>query len=60
MKTTAPVSIRKQAVETLAMIKNKLWLEDWLAREKMLSKCEVGEKELLGGKRILHISERGC
>ena len=59
METAAPVSIRKRALETLSMIKNKLWLGDWVAGEKMGCKCEDGGEAVTRGQGAVLISERG-
>ena len=42
MEVAAPVLIRKRALETLSIIKNKMRLGDWVKGEKMLCKCEGG------------------
>ena len=55
----ATVSTRKRALETLSVIKNKLWLRDWVAAEKMLCKCKGGGEAVSRGQGVLHISERG-
>ena len=44
-----PVSIRKRALETLSMMKNKLWLGDWVEGKKILCKCEGAEKAVPRG-----------
>ena len=58
MEVAAPVSIRKRVLETLSMMKNKLWLGDWVSGEKMLCKCEGAGEAVPRGQGILHISER--
>ena len=55
----ARVSIRKRALESLSMMKNKLWLGDWVVGEKMVCKCEDGGEAVTREQGALHISERG-
>ena len=55
----APVSIRKRALETLSMMKNKLWLGGLVEGEKVLCKCEDAGEAVPRGQGVRHISERG-